>query len=316
MSAAPQLTARPSVWVDSTGLRPASLLGQELSDFTRARYDAGQVQLTLQDGDELQLLYGSADVVRVVADVAPGAQVRLYEVLLGQPGKAHMIELTLNLAPQAKVTLCSFFTPPSRKDGKPTLVIRRTAHLLQDAQLDVYSGYLGGCAQSTIEVEHTGDGAQSRLRQMSLTLGEDAQHHAITTRHSGRGTQCEAINHGAALDESQCDFTTLGTIRKGSAGTNLQHRSRVMTLSSKAKANVDPVLIIDEYDVKAAHAGSVGQVDAQTLYYLRSRGLTLSDAYRLVTTGFLLPVVEGFGDQQEQQRIREAIEGKVNAHVG
>lgn len=316
MSAAPTLSPRPSVWVDGTGLRPSPLLGQGLSDFAGARYDQGQVRLALGDGDTLQLLYGSADTLRIAADIAPGAQVHLFEVLLGQNGKASRVELDLSLGHGAQLTLASFFTPVSRKGGEPSLLIRRTARLARDAQLNVYSGYLGGCAHTSFELEHDGDGAQSRLRQVSLTIGEDTQHHAVTSRHTGRNTQCTAISHGVALDESQCDFTTLGTIRKGSAGTNVQHRSRVMTLSPHARANVDPVLLIDEYDVKAAHAGSVGQVDAQTLYYLQSRGLTLSAAYRLVTAGFLLPVLEGFEDEQEQRRIRNSIEGKVNAHVG
>ena len=62
-------------------------------------------------------------------------------------------------------------------------------------------------------------------------------------------------------------------------------------LSPKARGDANPILLIDEDDVKAGHAASVGQVNAEQVYYLMSRGITKQNAERLIIHGFLAPVV-------------------------
>ena len=72
-------------------------------------------------------------------------------------------------------------------------------------------------------------------------------------------------------------------------------------LSPKARGDANPILLIDEDDVKAGHAASVGQVNPEQIYYLMSRGITRTEAERLIIYGFLAPVVsdiplEGLAD--------------------
>ena len=62
-------------------------------------------------------------------------------------------------------------------------------------------------------------------------------------------------------------------------------------LSPKARGDANPILLIDEDDVKAGHAASVGQVNAEQVYYLMSRGISKQEAERLIIHGFLAPVV-------------------------
>jgi ABC-type transport system involved in Fe-S cluster assembly, permease component len=58
-------------------------------------------------------------------------------------------------------------------------------------------------------------------------------------------------------------------------------------LSPEARGDANPILLIDENDVIAGHAASVGRVDQGQMYYLMSRGLTKEVAQRLVILGFL-----------------------------
>jgi Fe-S cluster assembly protein SufD len=68
------------------------------------------------------------------------------------------------------------------------------------------------------------------------------------------------------------------------------------------------VLNIDENEVKASHAATVGKLNESHLFYLMSRGLTKEEARRLVTLGYLKPIVSYFeGDVKDE--IDRAIEG-------
>ncbi|PZG13809.1 hypothetical protein C1I98_39705, partial [Spongiactinospora gelatinilytica] len=58
-----------------------------------------------------------------------------------------------------------------------------------------------------------------------------------------------------------------------------------------AKGSVNPLLIIDENDVQAGHAASVGQYDEEALYYLLSRGLVEADAKQILINNFMEPVL-------------------------
>ena len=61
--------------------------------------------------------------------------------------------------------------------------------------------------------------------------------------------------------------------------------------SDQARSDANPILLIDENDVTAGHAASIGQVDPEDMYYLMSRGLDKATAERLVVRGFLGSVI-------------------------
>ena len=72
-------------------------------------------------------------------------------------------------------------------------------------------------------------------------------------------------------------------------------------------------LLIDENEVTAGHAASVGRVDPEEMYYLMSRGLKKADAERLVIRGFLGGVLTAIPIKTVQQELVDVIEGKLNA---
>lgn len=99
-------------------------------------------------------------------------------------------------------------------------------------------------------------------------------------------------NHGVVENEGNGTFISVSDIAKGARQTVAREDNRFITLGDRAKAFVDPTLLIDEYDVQASHAATVGQVDEETMYYLTSRGLRPEQANRLVTIGFLRPLLD------------------------
>ena len=112
-------------------------------------------------------------------------------------------------------------------------------------------------------------------------------------------------------ESSTAIFNGIGKIEHGASKSNAEQESRVLMLSEKARGDANPILLIDEDDVTAGHAASVGRVDPVQLYYLMSRGITQKEAERLVIHGFLAPVVAELPIEGVKKQLVEVIERKV-----
>ena len=73
-----------------------------------------------------------------------------------------------------------------------------------------------------------------------------------------------------------------------------------------------PKLYIDNNDVQAGHAQSIGQVDEEQLYYLQARGLNRDEATKLIVYGYLYPVAEVIQDEALRDLFLNEIREKVN----
>ena len=107
-------------------------------------------------------------------------------------------------------------------------------------------------------------------------------------------------------------FNGIGYIKHGGTKSIANQESRVLMLSENARGDANPILLIDEDDVEAGHAASVGRVDPEQLYYLMSRGISRAEAERLVIHGFLDPVVRELPIDDVKRQLREVIERKVS----
>ena len=83
---------------------------------------------------------------------------------------------------------------------------------------------------------------------------------------------------------------------------------RLLSLVRKA---CDDYLLIDENDVQASHATTMGQIDENQLYYLQTRGLTKTQALGLITIGYLLPIASSLDDETLQEELSAKVEKKV-----
>ncbi len=104
----------------------------------------------------------------------------------------------------------------------------------------------------------------------------------------------------------------IGYIKHGGTKSIANQESRVLMLFEHARGDANPILLIDEDDVQAGHAASVGRVDPDQLYYLMSRGISQREAERLVIHGFLDPVVRELPIEDVKRQLREVIERKVS----
>lgn len=102
----------------------------------------------------------------------------------------------------------------------------------------------------------------------------------------------------------QATGTCLGkvAVARGADGTDAEQSVRAMLLDRTATANAKPELEIFADDVKCAHGCAVGELDAQGLFYLQSRGLTPPDAKRLMLAAF---IAEAFAGAEDKERLEQ-----------
>ncbi len=124
-------------------------------------------------------------------------------------------------------------------------------------------------------------------------------------------TTSEIESYGLVLNSGDYYVKAIGTIQKGSYASKSHQTSRVLTFADKQNATILPMLLIDENDVEASHATSIGQLDENQLYYLMSRGLNENEALRLLSLGYLLPLCNVTDDVDLRKDLTDLIEKKV-----
>lgn len=174
--------------------------------------------------------------------------------------------------------------------------------------------FSSGDTQTDTITQLVSEGAACHSTVMTIGVGTQKQNHLVRIDQFAPHTTGIMTNHGVMRECAVGSFDGIGFIQQGANGANAQQESRFMVLDDTAKATTNPILLIDEYDVIAGHAASVGRVDDETLYYLQSRGLSAAQANSLVTLGFLMPLLETISDETLREKLLKVIETKVSSH--
>lgn len=193
-----------------------------------------------------------------------------------------------------------------------TIYVNRRGVVGRDGRIEWALGQMNdGNTVSENITNLKGDGSFADSKTVTVSRGEQKQN--ITTKivHFGKNSVGNILNHGVVKDEATSIFNGIGKIEHGATKSNAEQTSRVLMLSEKARGDANPILLIDEDDVMAGHAASVGRVDPVQLYYLMSRGIQKKEAERLIIHGFLRPVVNELAIENVKNQLVEVIERKV-----
>lgn len=180
----------------------------------------------------------------------------------------------------------------------------QAAQLHENSRLTTFSVYLGGkVTKSDISVNHLGRGSSSQI--LGVAFGDGDQHFDINTHqeHPAPETVSDLL-YKIVLDEKASSiFRGLIRIDKEGQRSNAYQSNKNLLLSNKARVDSQPKLEIIADDVRCTHGVSVGSVDENQLFYLRSRGLSQQEAEKLIVTGFCEDVCTRFGDDSLKNEI-------------
>lgn len=186
-------------------------------------------------------------------------------------------------------------------------------HSAKDARVHIGIGDLSSSKANYEIVCHLANsGMDAHITTVAIAKEKQWKMHMV---HETSHTSSLMENFAVVEDCGVYQMEATGKIMKGAYGSSSHQASRVLTMSQDQKSDVTPVLLIDENDVKASHATTIGQPDESQLYYLQSRGLSRQAALGLLTLGYLMPIVEVIDDEEIRTRIQKQIEERVIVHV-
>ncbi|MBR3356849.1 MAG: SufD family Fe-S cluster assembly protein [Solobacterium sp.] len=152
-------------------------------------------------------------------------------------------------------------------------------------------------------------GAYGLLSSASLVSAEKS--YELTVNNEAPHTTGILQNYAVVLEGGQFVMDATGKIEKGSHGAESHQTSRALCFDEKQNSKILPKLLIDENDVQASHATTLGRVDEEQMYYMQARGLTVRQCTSLISAGYLLPVTRFIENEALKEALREELEKKM-----
>lgn len=188
----------------------------------------------------------------------------------------------------------------------------RRANVEQDATVNFVVGDMSeGNGMSDTKAILTGKGSNSDTKIVCVGSGEQKLSITTSATHIGKMSSSDMITRAVMRESATAIINGITKIEKGATGANGQQTEKVLMLSPAARGDANPILLIDEDDVKAGHAASVGQVNPEQVHYMMSRGISRDEAHRLIIYGFLAPVVAEIPVEAIQTALQKLIERKL-----
>ena len=187
------------------------------------------------------------------------------------------------------------------------------AELQKDSSLRLFNVTLGGkFSKSRIEASLVGEGSNAELKAIYFASGEQFFDFHTLQDHRVGNTRSDLLFKGALQDVSRTVYAGLIRIEKHAAHSDAYQANRNLVLSDKARATSIPMLEIDNNEVRCTHGATVGPVDPEHLFYLRSRGIPEPTAKRMLIQGF-------FGDVLDRipfEHARRLVEAELESRIG
>jgi Fe-S cluster assembly protein SufD len=182
------------------------------------------------------------------------------------------------------------------------------AKIGKNATYDSFIMSIGGkLSRSEIHVSCQETGAHTNLK--GVYVGRNSQHmdHTTLIDHLVPNTTSVEAYKGALDDKARGVFQGAIVVAVGADGTDGRMSNKTLLLSDSAEIDAKPQLEIYADDVQCAHGFTAGELDDDSLFYLRSRGIPDATARSMLVEGFLTEVVEGGVDEIYQDLFRSKI---------
>ena len=165
----------------------------------------------------------------------------------------------------------------------------------------------GTSAEIPVTVDITGPGAEVELKGIYLSSGTDKVTFDITMNHRVGGSVSRQLFNGLAAGKAKCAFNGKIIVAQDAQKTEAYQENHNIVLSDDATVDTKPQLEIYADDVKCSHGATVGKLNEEEQFYMRSRGIPEDEAKVLQMISFVAPVLAGIEDEELSERIENAI---------
>lgn len=248
----------------------------------------------------------NTSAARVVIDLGAGASATVVETRVGsgETFGGTSVRTSVALADDAKFEhIVLQDLPASQVHLGIVEVVQAASSSFQGRSFNLGADY-GRVEYHTVL---DGPGARAELSGLYFGTGSQTLDQQITVVHAAPNCVSRQMFRGVLDDASTGIFSGGIDVRPGADGTDAEQANDNLLLSKRSEANTQPRLEILADEVICKHGATVGQLDAQALYYMRSRGIPVEQARRLLVTGFADQVM----DDLEEPTVRAWVAARL-----
>jgi Fe-S cluster assembly protein SufD len=201
-------------------------------------------------------------------------------------------------------------------NNRTTLINSVYFRLEKDSRLASHSITLnGGLIRNNNNVRLNGIGSQARL--YGLYLVDKSQHvdNQVFVDHAEPGCTSDELFKGILDDNAGAVFKGHILVRKDAQHTNAYQKNNNILLTDKATVNTQPFLEIYADDVKCSHGATVGRLDEDAMFYIRSRGISEANARLLLMYAFTTEIIKKITIEPLRESIDELVKKRLRGEL-
>ena len=173
----------------------------------------------------------------------------------------------------------------------------------------------GVSADLRFNVELIGEGAEANIYGAYICAGQEKVKISVDMHHKVPHCNSRQLFKGIAGGCSKVDFYGKIIVAQDAQKTEAYQENHNILLTEGAKVDTKPQLEIYADDVKCSHGATIGRLNEEEQFYMRSRGITLEEAKVLQMISFIAPVLEGIGNSDERAVITSELEEIIRGIV-
>lgn len=162
-----------------------------------------------------------------------------------------------------------------------------------------------------IDVNLMGEGAEANLYGAYVCGEDECVKIAVDMHHKVSHCNSRQLFKGIAGGGSRVDFYGKIIVAQDAQKTEAYQENHNILLSDEAKVDTKPQLEIYADDVKCTHGATIGRLNEEEQFYMRSRGISLEDAKVLQMISFIAPVLENIPDEVQREELAKELESDI-----
>lgn len=211
-------------------------------------------------------------------------------------------EIEVRMADNACVSFCEIHKP----GDKGMHQVKNSFYLGKYSDLNYLSFVNGGTATHFKNaVYFEGEHGFASLKGLSVLSEKSEARNVLLVDHKVPHCISRQFYKSILADQSISEFDSLVHVEKDAIKSDSEQLNKNLLLSDKAKAITKPKLKIDADDVACKHGATVGQLETDQLFYLRSRGIPKDEARYILVYGFAEEIIETLEDEPLRKTLEE-----------
>lgn len=199
------------------------------------------------------------------------------------------------------------------KDNKASLINHLFIRQEEGSEVNTHtSTFNGGLVYNTIQVDLTGPHAHVNNNGLYLADGRQHVSNYVYIRHLASDCTSNQLYKGILDDEARTAFTGHVLVQPHAQRTEAHQINRSILLKDTARISAKPFLEIYADDVQCTHGATVGQLNEDEIFYLRSRGICEHNARLLLMHAYAREVIEKMDIPAIEERIESWVEKRLS----